>query len=667
MDMDVQIKFTGDSNDAQKSIEGLADSLESVKSNAEDSTSALDSNSEALSTAAGAADDLSKETGEVNEKTDDLADISKRLATVLQELSDALKGVKKEGKAAGDELEGIGKKAGGFKAAKDGSISLRQELDSFEKSAKKFGREFSTFVTAPIVALAGLSIKKVFDDGALQASSGVMRQLALSVQGLKRNFDELLLSIGTQLAPTFIKIIGVVNNVINVFKNMDKETRSTLFVFAGIAAALGPLVLAMSSFISIGLKVATVFSAIWTAVGPIVTPFVKFLLTTKGAILALIPAFLGLANIFRLLMNSGVSAFDALRMTFNLFVTGFNNYITKYFVKGVSLMLSGLAAIAGTFSSTMQKGLKEAEAGLDGFVKTIEGSFEGSKNAVNQNLATIGRSAGDAFTYGLSESFEGMGDRISNLFAKGTQNVARDGMLDSEREAWEKARQRSEDEVAQQFIQMQQRIAASSMQISQSISGGMTDALLDFADGTKDAGQAFADFARQTVRSLAAIATQAAIMNALFPPGTPMGNMIGALAASTQLRGFATGGLVTGPGTGTSDSIVARLSNGEFVNDAKTVRHFGSRFFENLKSMAHGGVPVSPTRGPAFADGGMISSASQAPSVVIQNSGSPKQVKSMDYDASSAITTIVLDDINKNGPISKSIQGTFGMKRGGIS
>lgn len=38
--------------------------------------------------------------------------------------------------------------------------------------------------------------------------------------------------------------------------------------------------------------------------------------------------------------------------------------------------------------------------------------------------------------------------------------------------------------------------------------------------------------------------------------------------------GFATGGLLSGPGTGTSDSILARLSNGEFIVNANATKNF---------------------------------------------------------------------------------------------
>lgn len=45
---------------------------------------------------------------------------------------------------------------------------------------------------------------------------------------------------------------------------------------------------------------------------------------------------------------------------------------------------------------------------------------------------------------------------------------------------------------------------------------------------------------------------------------------------------FAAGGLVTGPGNGTSDSIAARLSNGEFVMQASAVRSYGLDFMNSL-------------------------------------------------------------------------------------
>lgn len=50
-----------------------------------------------------------------------------------------------------------------------------------------------------------------------------------------------------------------------------------------------------------------------------------------------------------------------------------------------------------------------------------------------------------------------------------------------------------------------------------------------------------------------------------------------ALASGSAILGFADGGYVSGPGSSRSDSIPARLSNGEYVvNAAATRRNFGA-------------------------------------------------------------------------------------------
>ncbi|MFV3387821.1 hypothetical protein ACNFCJ_20785 [Pseudomonas sp. NY15364] len=59
---------------------------------------------------------------------------------------------------------------------------------------------------------------------------------------------------------------------------------------------------------------------------------------------------------------------------------------------------------------------------------------------------------------------------------------------------------------------------------------------------------------------------------------------------------FATGGKVTGPGTGTSDSILARLSNGEYVLRAAAVRQYGTALLDRMNGLHM----------PAFADGGVV-------------------------------------------------------------
>lgn len=65
---------------------------------------------------------------------------------------------------------------------------------------------------------------------------------------------------------------------------------------------------------------------------------------------------------------------------------------------------------------------------------------------------------------------------------------------------------------------------------------------------------------------------------------------------------FATGGHVRGPGSGTSDSIPALLSNGEYVIKAAAVRKLGKGYLDLINN----GIPLR-----RFADGGMAESVAE--------------------------------------------------------
>ncbi len=99
-------------------------------------------------------------------------------------------------------------------------------------------------------------------------------------------------------------------------------------------------------------------------------------------------------------------------------------------------------------------------------------------------------------------------------------------------------------------------------------------------------------------------------MTVTYPEARARGGLIGEVAAlAGSIRKFAIGGRVTGPGTGTSDSILARLSHGEYVMDALTTSRFGPQFFEGLQKAARGGYSLNFLKGlqmPQFATGGFV-------------------------------------------------------------
>lgn len=83
--------------------------------------------------------------------------------------------------------------------------------------------------------------------------------------------------------------------------------------------------------------------------------------------------------------------------------------------------------------------------------------------------------------------------------------------------------------------------------------------------------------------------------------------MIMQIGKAAKLWVFADGGAVSGAGTGTSDSIPARLSNGEYVIKASSAKALGTNFLDRLNSVGDGKT-IRSGRLPRFkyADGGEV-------------------------------------------------------------
>ena len=129
------------------------------------------------------------------------------------------------------------------------------------------------------------------------------------------------------------------------------------------------------------------------------------------------------------------------------------------------------------------------------------------------------------------------------------------------------------------------------------ISTGATDDLSSVTKSTGDSAMP------------ALMAAVTAVSGSLGKFGTVLQTvmMILQIAQATHILGFAGGGAVSGAGTGTSDSIPARLSNGEYVIKASSAKALGTNFLDRLNSVGDGRT-IRSGRLPRFkyADGGEV-------------------------------------------------------------
>jgi hypothetical protein len=161
--------------------------------------------------------------------------------------------------------------------------------------------------------------------------------------------------------------------------------------------------------------------------------------------------------------------------------------------------------------------------------------------------------------------------------------------------------------------------------IESSLTSDLTNFLTDGITQAKSFGDAMRGLALSVVDSLRRIAAQ---MLATYLISKLLGGVFGALGGggggsagvSAGIPGtggfnpgFAGGGLIRGPGSATSDSIAARLSNFEFVVRAAVVKQPGMlQFLQQVNRSGMEVVARSAFRPPSFADGGLVEAPAAA-------------------------------------------------------
>lgn len=139
---------------------------------------------------------------------------------------------------------------------------------------------------------------------------------------------------------------------------------------------------------------------------------------------------------------------------------------------------------------------------------------------------------------------------------------------------------------------------------------GLQTSIVGLAKGTMTLRDAVLNLANTIINAMINIAAQQLAMQAASATSGWWGAIAGAFSSGTVTA--ATGGYIRGPGTSTSDSIPARLSNGEFVVKADSVAHYGVGFMHainrrQLRSFSQGG-PVSVPPVPSYSEPGLSDS-----------------------------------------------------------
>lgn len=222
------------------------------------------------------------------------------------------------------------------------------------------------------------------------------------------------------------------------------------------------------------------------------------------------------------------------------------------------------------------------------------------------------------------------------------------------------------------------------VELGKKLQNTMIDGLADAAANAVANFGSLRDMATSTLRSIAAEIVRSDVKRLLTNLVAPSGggssgsSWIGtAFTAASKFFGFAEGGHIRGPGTGTSDSIPAlvdgvrpiAVSNNEFIQPERAVQHYGLGFMESVRTLrlpkpafAFGGL-VSASNRARFATGGQVTggagAAATVPQVHLQltSTGTPQKAVSQQasFDGKDLVVKVLLADAASNGQVTRAL------------
>jgi hypothetical protein len=254
--------------------------------------------------------------------------------------------------------------------------------------------------------------------------------------------------------------------------------------------------------------------------------------------------------------------------------------------QGISLQASNKSALESISAQTEVN--KNKFTGLNdlakGFGENLKGAFENGKFNAEKFFSSMIELLGNFATKAIETLFSGQGGGFSlgNLFSNfggmgggqsrggGFSNGApSDGGWEDKNGAFH-----SWSESLNKSTANLDNFSSSCSQTDGSLGGlgqGLSGIAGSFGSILQGAGQQIGGFAGTAVSALGSILS--GILNAVMSAFS--GGMGGGLGFATGgLVKAATGGFISGSGTGTSDSIPAMLSNGEYVINAKSTEKF---------------------------------------------------------------------------------------------
>lgn len=192
------------------------------------------------------------------------------LAQVMQQLAkpsaEAGKAMEKIGFSAYDssgKMKPLTQIVGDYAKATSGMTQKQKDYYNATIFGTEGGRAMNAMLAAGEPALAKLTKGLENSDGAASKMAKTMQNNASSaIEQLGGSLESAGIAIGDKLAPTIKNVAEWIGNMVDAFTNASPEVQNLVLILAGMAAAVGPIVLVVGKMIQFAASIKTATTAL---------------------------------------------------------------------------------------------------------------------------------------------------------------------------------------------------------------------------------------------------------------------------------------------------------------------------------------------------------------------------------------------------------------------
>ena len=236
-------------------------------------------------------------------------------------------------------------------------------------------------------------------------SDSAANQMRSFQEGLK----QLSAKFGEQILPMFTKLVSFANGLLQKFSELSPTTKKLIIVFAGIAAALGPVLYILGTLVTLAPAIGTALTVMMGPIGLIIAGLTAIAVVIYKNWAGIKQALVDVANYFIELYNSSVP----FQLAVNALIAHFKNLLAVG--KFVFSTLLTIIKLAASNIFTIFKGVGEIIMGIftldpdkikQGFTNAISGlatNITTAFDAIKTDASILGTSVVDNFNEALKQ------------------------------------------------------------------------------------------------------------------------------------------------------------------------------------------------------------------------------------------------------------------------